>query len=320
MMNYVLYGTEEYFITQRISKIIAENVKLSDSVAYLDMNETSLESLLDEAVMIPLFEDKKVIVARHASFLSTKSEKGKDLDPLLVYCKESNPSTILIFVVDGNVDERKKSINELRTYLKFEEFKQLDEMDRKQYVNRFVKENKIDITDNARALLNSLLPNDMRAMQGELEKLALYHERIDEDIVKRLVSRPLEENTFKLVNAIIRNDMKSTLLIWQDFLILNREPLEIMGALAYQLRLCYQVSALHKEGYTDQEIANKLECKLYQITQTQKIIRNVSPDKFLRYLNELSELDTSIKSGKIDKKLGLELFMLKVGGGSKWNH
>ena len=57
-----------------------------DSVTYLDMKDVSLEYVLEEAQMIPLFEDKKVIVLRHSSFLGSKSEKGNELEQLIDYC------------------------------------------------------------------------------------------------------------------------------------------------------------------------------------------------------------------------------------------
>ena len=313
-MNYVLYGSEEYLINKRITEIISGSVKMQDSVTYLDMKDVSVEFALEEAQMIPLFEDKKVIVMRHSSFFSSKSEKGNELEQLIDYCSVSNPQTDLIIVADDGIDERKKSVKELRSLLKFEEFKPLDEMDRKQYVTGFIKKNSINISDTAKSYLLSILPNDMRAIQGELEKLALYDGVVDESIIRMLVARPLEDDVFKLVNAVVSRNMKQALLIWQDFLVLNKEPLALIGALASQFRFCYQVSALKLEGYSEHEIASKLECKPYRVTKTMESIRSASPDRFLRYLNELSILDTGIKSGKIDKKLGFELFLLKVGG------
>ena len=316
IMNYVLYGSEEYLITKRITEIISNSVKLQDSVTYLDMKDVSLEFALEEAQMIPLFEDKKVIVMRHASFLGTKGAKGNELEQLIEYCSATNPQTVLILVADDGIDERKKLIKELRSLIKFEEFKSLDDMDRKQYVNGYIKKHSINVLDSAKSYLLSVLPNDMRAMHGELEKLALYDGMVDESIIRMLVTRPLEDDVFKLVNAVINRNMKQALLIWQDFLVLNKEPLALIGALAAQFRFCYQVAALKMEGYSEHEIANKLECKPYRVTKTMESIRGTSPERFLRYLNELSILDTGIKSGKIDKKLGFELFLLKVGGTS----
>lgn len=315
-MNYVLYGSEEFLINKRVSEIISGSVKMLDSVTYLDMKDVSLEYALEEAQMIPLFEDKKVIVLRHSSFLGSKSEKGNELEQLIDYCSVTNPQTDLIVIADDGIDERKKLIKELRSLMKFEEFKPLDEMDRKQYVTGFIKKYSINISDSAKSYLLSVLPNDMRAMQGELEKLSLYDGVVDESIIRMLVTRPLEDDVFKLVNAVVNRNMKQALLIWQDFLVLNKEPLALIGALASQFRFCYQVSALKREGYTEHEIANKLECKPYRVTKTMESIRSASPERFLRYLNELSILDTGIKSGKMDKKLGFELFLLKVGGKS----
>lgn len=313
-MIYVLYGSEEYLLKQRVSKLVKENVKLEDSVAYLDMNEVSLNYVLEEAEMIPFFEDQKVMVVNHASFLSTKSEKGNELEFLLEYAHKSNPTTILIFVAEDGIDERKKLIKELRNYCKFEEFNALDEKDRKQYILGFLKKHKVLINDSAKNLLFTMLPQDMRSLQCELEKLSLYSQEIDERIVKLLITRPLEDDVFELVNAVVSKNMKRALVIWQDFLKLNKEPLALIGALASQFRFCYQASALRKEGYSEAEIAEQLECKVYRVTKTLSSIRGVSPDRFLRYLNELSQLDSSIKSGRVDKKLGFELFLIKVGG------
>ena len=35
-------------------------------------------------------------------------------------------------------------------------------------------------------------------------------------------------------------------------------------------------------------------------------------DELLKRLNDLAKLDEAIKTGKIDKKIGLELFLIKI--------
>ena len=112
-MNYVLYGSEEYLINKRITEIISGSVKMQDSVTYLDMKDVSVEFALEEAQMIPLFEDKKVIVMRHSSFFSSKSEKGNELEQLIDYCSVSNPQTDLIIVADDGVGIPKENIDKI---------------------------------------------------------------------------------------------------------------------------------------------------------------------------------------------------------------
>ena len=94
----------------------------------------------------------------------------------------------------------------------------------------------------------------------------------------------------------------------------NKEVLQLMGLLASQFRFCYQCISLKKLGYSNDDIASELACKSTRVKITLESIRGSNQDYFLGLLNKLSELDSNIKNGKIDKILGFELFLLEVGG------
>ena len=51
----------------------------------------------------------------------------------------------------------------------------------------------------------------------------------------------------------------------------------------------------------------KLSCRTYYIM---KNARGVSTDIVVKHLKTLEEIDYKIKTGQIDKKIGLELFIL----------
>ncbi|MBE6114715.1 MAG: DNA polymerase III subunit delta [Erysipelotrichaceae bacterium] len=308
-MNYVLYGKEQYLISKRIQEIVSECVSSQESVMTLDMQHTSLQFILEEAMMLPLFEDHKVLILPHASF----EEDDPGITELMEFCQEGDSFTTLIFVCD-EVNTRKKVYKELMKLMKFEELKPLGDVDRKQYVNMFLKKNKVDITESAKTYLLASLPKDMQQMISELDKLALYKDKIDDEAIRLLITRPLEDKVFELVNAITSHNMKKALAIWQDFLMLNKDVLQLMGAFASQFRFCYQVNVLRKEGLSNAEITERLDCNPDRVTITLRKSSNVSTDKYLYYLKELAQLDSDIKNGRIEPKLGFELFLLKVGG------
>ena len=65
---------------------------------------------------------------------------------------------------------------------------------------------------------------------------------------------------------------------------------------------------MYKSGFSELDISKKLEIHPYRIKLANNI--NISLDDCLLYLKKLSVLDEDIKSGKIDKKVGFEKFIL----------
>ena len=74
----------------------------------------------------------------------------------------------------------------------------------------------------------------------------------------------------------------------------------------------YQVKELYKKGYTEKDIINNLGIHPYRIKLALEKGRNMRVGSYLIVLNELADLNIDIKSGLIDKKIGLELFILKL--------
>ena len=97
-----------------------------------------------------------------------------------------------------------------------------------------------------------------------------------------------------------------------DLMTINEEPVKLIVLVANSMRLIYQVKLLDRKGYTDQEIAKMLAVNPFRLKYVRKEGQFFQIDELLRCLNELSLLDVKIKTGQIDKKLGLELFMLRI--------
>ena len=88
-------------------------------------------------------------------------------------------------------------------------------------------------------------------------------ERNIEDI-EILVAKPLEENSFMMVDAIINNDLNSLLTIYNDLKLQNEEPTRILAMLSNQLSLQYQVASLASNGHDERSIASMLNIHPYR--------------------------------------------------------
>ena len=66
------------------------------------------------------------------------------------------------------------------------------------------------------------------------------------------------------------------------------------------------------EGGTKADIAQRLHAHPYRVQMTMKQCRGMSPFQLLGILKRLADLDQRIKGGRVEKKLGFELFLLSM--------
>src|SRR5574344_645989 len=148
----------------------------------------------------------------------------------------------------------------------------------------------------------------------ELEKLNLYYKSGDEitrDALENIIARYMEDNKFKFVDAVINNDYQTSLNILNDFKIQKIEPIVLLSLLVREYRLMLISKDLYQGGYSNNKIGTELGLQDWQV---EKIIRNAY-NLSIEYLEDklvsFTDLDYQIKSGKVDKYLGLEMFILK---------
>lgn len=316
-MLFVIYGTERFLMDQRLEKLKEDYHCHEETMNYstYDLAKDNMEAVMEDIMMPPFLSDHKMIVVTNADFLTTKKQKKENQDAdIFLQCLKYIDEHIhlVIFNDQKNFDERKKIVKLLRKEAKFFEIDTLNYYKVSSTIRQAVKKRHCTIDDDALELLLSRKGTNLIDIVNEVEKLCLYQSHIDLQCVQLLVKAPLDENVFHLSTAILNKERQKMFAIYHDLMIINTEPVRLIAMIANSMRLLYQVKLLDRKGYNDQEITKMLGLKPYRL----KYIRNEGVefeiDELLACLNRLSMLDISIKTGKIDKKLGLELFMLKI--------
>ena len=100
--------------------------------------------------------------------------------------------------------------------------------------------------------------------------------------------------------------------IYNDLKSLGNEPVSLVSIIATQVRFLYQILVLSNKGYNEANIANELSAHPYRVKMGMEKVRNYSEYELEDMLDELSKLDIQIKTGDIDRFVGLELFILKM--------
>jgi DNA polymerase-3 subunit delta len=149
-------------------------------------------------------------------------------------------------------------------------------------------------------------------INNELEKLMLYHtdKNITYQSIKLLVTKNLEDNIFNLLNAFVANDKKTLFSIYEDFMTLNEDEMRIISAISNKLEEILYTKILMNKNAGKDEIATYFKVKPGRAYYMMEAARKIKEENLKSLIKRVSDLDYNIKSGKIDKKLGLQLFIL----------
>ena len=306
-MVYLFYGLKEYRINEHIKKLCKDIDEIN--INKYDLNNTNIKDILEDAKTISMFGDKKIVIIDNALMFSGSSSLGSE--EVENYLNNINENTILIFIIHNEkIDSRKKIcklINKVGKVIEYNE-----EENPISLAKSLLKD--YDIDSNILNFLINRVGNNPLIIKKEIEKIKIYKDedkKITKEDILNLTVKKVEVDIFKLIDSIVKKDKENALEIYNEMLKINEEPLKIIIILANQFRIMYQSKELLKKGYTEKDIASILKIHPYRVKLAIQNGRSYSSKTLLKYLNDLADIDIGIKTGKLNKDLALELFILK---------
>ena len=314
-MNYLLTGTEIYNLQMRRDNIL-KDLGLENEEPDVFYGDIDIEEVINACLTAPFFTENKAVILENPNFLvSPKASDEKTVTRLAEYLEEPLDTTTLIVYVSKPFDKRKKAYTVLKKYLRPESYDTLTDDDFRIIVRNDIRNRGLKMSNEAFDVLMERLPVDVLNWKNELAKLTLYPGTLDRKAVRSLVSRTLEDDVFRLSNAVSARSLPKALQSFRDLMVFNKnDTTGILGLLASQFRFMCQVKALNEQGYLIREIAERYNAKEYRITMTLRAAQGRSSRALLKILAKLSELDQDIKNGRKDAAMGLELFIIEVTG------
>lgn len=311
MNTYLIYGNDYGLIKREIDKLTNE---VSDVVKY-DLSTDKIDELLDDASCMSLFGDKKVLVGENALFLTTTTTNvNHNLDYLTNYLNDDNHENIVILsVLTDKLDERKKIVKLLKEKSKVIYKELIDNKDLPRFViNEFNNEGyKIDY--KAANYFVNYVGKNVDILLSEINKMIIFKgndKNITINDIDEISSKAINDNVFDLSDAIMKKDFKRMYDCYNDLIILKEEPIKIIAMLGNQFNLVYQCKLLSSKGLSEKEIATSLSVHPYRVKlaiETDYMINELKD-----ILIKLHNLDFEIKSGKVDKNVGFDNFLLHL--------
>ncbi|WP_248926768.1 DNA polymerase III subunit delta [Paenibacillus hamazuiensis] len=321
---YVCYGSEGYFsddLIRRLTDALIEPDQRPFAVTKYDLAETPLDTVLEDAETLPFMVPQKLVIASNALFLTGAKESGKvehRTERLLEYIKSPVDYSVLIFTVTADkLDERKKLVKSLKDsgYLVACGTPSAEELS--QWVA--ARAEKLGFRFDRGALERFVLyvGTSLQTLAQELEKCALFIGQggvLTEDHVEQLVTRTTEQNVFILIEDIVQLKLDRAFTMLHELIKMKEEPIKILMLIARQFRIMYQVKDLTQQGYSQQQIASQIGVHPYAVKIAAGQAAKYDVRQLARILGDLADLDYRMKSGRVDKVMGLELFMMTLAG------
>lgn len=310
---YLIYGIDNGLIKNKEKEILKKiNISLINKY---DLEVSPVDVILEDALTMNLFADKKVIIIENAYIFGSSSDQ-KISDRFLEYFNTFNSSTYIIFELNvDKVDSRKKITKKISEIGKVFEVKKLETNDLFQIIEKRFKDNNYTISTELINYLVSLLNDNYENINNELDKIFLLGKE-DKNITKEdldgLIIPSLDDDIFSLIDAITNKDKNKSIKLYQEFINRNEDMIKIIYLLASKYRLMLQVRLLSDRGYLESDIAKTMQIHPYRAKMVLREAYKYELSNLIKILKELDYLDRDIKLGNVDKNLALEVFLLKI--------
>lgn len=309
-MNYLISSKSYRLIDDEISNI----VKDSNNVSRFDLTFDDLNNILEEAAYFSLFDEKKYLIVRNAEMFTANKMKF-DEELLSNYLDNPNPNSIIIFVTLNNIDSRKKITTHFKKNNEIISIKQFTAKEIYTKLEAKIKNEKYKISvDSLYYIINNSL-NNYDLAYNTLEKIKLYYgekKEIKRTDIENMIPINIEDNSFKFVDAVVKCEYKNANKILKDLYLNKVEPFVLINLLFREYKLLLQVKVLNRQKISRTDIMKKLNIQDWMLDKYIKNSFSYSEKELENLIHDLLKLDCKIKSGNIDKKLGLDLFILSI--------
>jgi len=326
-----LHGPDTFRSRQKLKEIKEKFIREIDKsgLNIENLNGANLEvQEFEKAIATPPFLAKKRLMI--IEDLISKN-KGQKLQKEILETLEKNSLQDTIIVLwESSLDQpkNKKSrskISAKRSNLLFgrlqkekyaQEFDLLTAAEAYRWAETEIKKRGGKIQAPALKLLADLVGNDLWQMNSEIDKLLALsrNETVSIEMVENLVKNRLEEDIFKLTDALGQKDKKLALKLIADQLKSKTSPTELLAKMTWQFRNLLIVKNFVEKngaGYSSERLTFQLGLHPFVVKKTLSQVKNYNLDQLKRTYQNLLKIDYKIKTSSIDPEVLFDLLIIK---------
>ena len=313
-MIYLIDGDEPYLIEKEIEKIVGD----CQNITRFNGQDSSFscEEAINCCRSVDLFQNKSVVLINNPSFLVKIDEKKNEENSVSIFLDYvKNPcfeNDLVIYTLENSFNKRSKVYKAISSNSKIISMNKLDHNNFVSAAKTIIRDSNLDINKDAALLLINYSNGSQSLLLRNIDILKNYPDRIDSNCVEKLCVEDVENTVFELIDALAFNDSNKAIKILRNLFEKEQSVFMITAIIASQLRFLYLVDYYRSINYSINDIANATSSKTYRIEMSLKKLENLTSNRILSLLSQLSDIDYLNKSNSnITPEERFELYIIK---------
>lgn len=313
-MLYLLYGPDEFARSEALAGLRSHiPADLADlNITTIDGRKLKLDTLVNTCEAMPFLTDHRLVIVIDA-IKHTKA--GKERDELRTYLERIPATCHLIFVERETVDKRSTIFTYLKKKGDVQEFQPRTGSALLRWLRDRAAALDVQIDQRAAQRLTDYAGNDGRTLATELGKLASYVGRrgvITPEVIDLLVQDNHEQSLFAFIDDLSLRRRSAALRGIHALIEEGQAATYILFMLARQVRILLSVQELAAQRMRADAIAAQLQQKPFVVHKALEQVRNYRGGELEALHDRLLTLDHSIKTGRLQADVALEIFVAEV--------
>jgi len=316
-MIYFIYGEDSYRSKKKLEDIILgykEKNRSGINLVYFDTIAETFKNFFGNLQVNSMFAEKKLIILKNV--FESKEFQTNFLENIQNLEKAED---IVIVYQDNSPDQRTKLFKELQKKSKCQEFGFLSTVALKKWiVEEFVrpasKHSEAKINPEAVDLLISFVGSDLWRMSNEINKLSNYKKNsvIKKEDVALLVKPGIDNDIFKTIESLVSGEKKQALTLLHKHLEDGDNALYLLSMIAYQFRNILIIKELQEEQTPYNLVAKKSGLHPFVVQKSYYLCNQFSIEKLKKIYRKIFQVDSDIKTGKIEAEIALDLLLSEI--------
>ena len=311
---YFLYGPEIFYQTEIIQTLIKQWITDDNrdfNLETFDAQESTVNHWLGSAKTLSFLGGIKLVIVRN---LHDAIPQDKEAQSLIDYAENPIPEACLV-VTSNKVDRKRKLfkiLTGLKTAIACEAPKENELIN---WLRKRAEESNYSLSSNAARVLINRVGARPGILAKELEKTLLYagaNKSISEKDVAEVVGESKTENVFALTEALKTKNPETALRLLNNQINHGEEPIKILGTIAWQFRMIWEVKHYQKKNLPSGQIAKTMGANPYVVDKALQHTSRFSTKQLRTGYLELAKADRSLKSTSQDPLAVMQTLVLNL--------
>ena len=311
---YFLYGPEIFYQTEIIQTLIKQWITDDNrdfNLETFDAQESTVNHWLGSAKTLSFLGGIKLVIVRN---LHDAIPQDKEAQGLIDYAENPIPEACLV-VTSNKVDRKRKLfkiLTGLKTAIACEAPKENELIN---WLRKRAEESNYSLSSNAARVLINRVGARPGILAKELEKTLLYagaNKSISEKDVAEVVGESKTENVFALTEALKTKNPETALRLLNNQINHGEEPIKILGTIAWQFRMIWEVKHYQKKNLPSGQIAKIMGANPYVVDKALQHTGRFSTKQLRTGYLELAKADRSLKSTSQDPLAVMQTLVLNL--------